>query len=346
MSRELKRPRRHFNTRHLLIGGDVSLRVLPLGDALTHGTPSNPDSYRAALRALLVADGNPVDYVGSSTSGTSPDLGSDNQVEASADVGVTTIADVQTAADAAVPSFKPNLVIINVGTNDCRRGADVSNSSAALLGLLKTTWTSIFATAVLTTLPPATPAEGSDGHDADLEACLLEINAQITELVAQQQAASRKVVLVDFRAEEGGVTPEDLTDAVAVGRTTAAPREMRARDAASRGWLEPPEELPEPSGDDDSSGGNSTGTGNQPGAGDGSTTAEMEKGSGNNSAGDDAANSAAARGLASTSRSCGASDCCYVDDVRAPELDARRPFSIFSFLSIPRITSTKPENTL
>ncbi|PKS11805.1 hypothetical protein jhhlp_001098 [Lomentospora prolificans] len=226
-----------------LFGGDVALRILPLGDALTHGTSAFPSSYRAPLRDLLVADGNPVDYVGSSTSGSLPN--DDNQVEAPADVGAAPLATVVSAAKTAVPAYKPNIVIIHAGADDCRQGADVSDASARYLEILTTAWTSIFATAVLTTLPPS--------RDAAVESCLVELNRQIADLVAAQQASSRKVVLVDFRAADAGITLEDLTDDVdgepfpseeAYGKMAGLLFEG-IRNAASRGWLEAPETLPD-----------------------------------------------------------------------------------------------------
>jgi len=179
--------------------------------------------------------------VGSSTSGSLDD----NQVEAPSTVGTNPIASIQASAETAVPAYKPNLVIVNAGTDDCRQGKDVSNAGAELLKILETSWkNSIFVSVVLTTLVPS--------KDATVEACLEKVNTQITDLVAAQQARSQKVVLVDFRAADKGVTADDLTEEVdgeffpsgeAYGKMAALLFDG-INNAASRGWLEAPEPLP------------------------------------------------------------------------------------------------------
>ncbi|KAK2000965.1 GDSL-like Lipase/Acylhydrolase [Colletotrichum falcatum] len=225
------RPRADFN---ILVGGNVSLRIMPLGASITYGEKSTDgNGYRKALRDLLVADGNPVDMVGSHPNGTMAD--NDNEGWPG-----FRIDQVLAKAEVSVPETLPNLVLVNAGTNDCAQAYDTAGAGARMLALLEFLWSaSPRATAVLSTLLP-------NGNNAT-EACVLRVNEQYRALVAQQQALSKKIALADMHTDKGPLA-SDLVDGTHpddAGYVKMADIWFASiKDAASRGWLESPQPLP------------------------------------------------------------------------------------------------------
>ncbi|KAK2728167.1 gdsl-like lipase acylhydrolase [Colletotrichum kahawae] len=219
---------------NILVGGNVSLRIMPLGASITHGLQSSDgNGYRQDLRNALIADGNPVDMVGNNPNGTMED----NQNEGWPGLR---IEQVLAKAKISVPETLPNLVLINAGTNDCVQSYDTDNAGARTLEMMEYVWsTSSRASIVLSTLLP-------NGNNTT-EACVLKVNEQFKKLVEEQQAKSRKVVIVDMHSDQGPLK-SDLVDGT--HPDDAGYQKMAnlwfagIKDAASRGWLESPEALP------------------------------------------------------------------------------------------------------
>lgn len=92
------------------------LRVMPLGASITQGYGSTPEEgYRHLLRNYFRFKGYPVNMVGSTSTGDFPD----NQHEGHPGY---IISEVAALAKDAVNRRKPNLVTLNLGTNDCTLG--------------------------------------------------------------------------------------------------------------------------------------------------------------------------------------------------------------------------------
>ncbi|OHE94914.1 GDSL-like Lipase/Acylhydrolase [Colletotrichum orchidophilum] len=225
-------PRADFN---ILVGGNVSLRIMPLGASITYGlTSSDGNGYRKVLRDLLVADGNPVDMVGNHPNGTMED--NDNEGWPG-----FRIEQVLAKAKISVPTTLPNLVLINAGTNDCVQNYDIANAHVRMLEMMDYIWdTSKRATIVLSTLLV-------NGNN-NTETCVLNVNEQFKKLAAEQQALSKKVVLVDMHSDKGPLK-SDLVDGT--HPSDAGYAKMASiwfdgiKDAAARGWLESPQPLPD-----------------------------------------------------------------------------------------------------
>lgn len=214
-----------------LVAGNVTLRIMPLGASITYGDGSTDgNGYRPALRTLLTDDGNPVTYVGSRSL---PD-GNDNEGWPG-----YRIAQVHEKAQASVSTYLPNLVLVNAGTNDCVQDAEPDTAGERMLAMLEDVWAdSSRGTIVLSTLLPNEYADG----------CVQDVNQQFRDLVEAQQALSRKVVLADMYSDEGP-TLEDLVDGTHPGDEGFVKMAnvwfAAIEDAAGRGWLEEPQELPE-----------------------------------------------------------------------------------------------------
>ncbi|KFY42222.1 hypothetical protein V494_02521 [Pseudogymnoascus sp. VKM F-4513 (FW-928)] len=94
---------------------DFYLRIMPLGASITKGSPAAPgtngNGYRKDLRDNLVSDGWKVNMVGSQPFGKM----ADNQTEGYPGLKVSQI---QNFASPSIAKYKPNLILINAGTND------------------------------------------------------------------------------------------------------------------------------------------------------------------------------------------------------------------------------------
>ncbi|KAL5341394.1 hypothetical protein BJX70DRAFT_405980 [Aspergillus crustosus] len=111
----------------------VPLRILPLGASITFGVHSyDNNGYRKPLRDYLRYNDWEVNMAGSKSGGTM----TDNDVEAR--LG-DTINMARAAAINSIP-YKPNVVLINAGTNDCRLAtdADIPNAVDQMRTLIDT----------------------------------------------------------------------------------------------------------------------------------------------------------------------------------------------------------------
>jgi lysophospholipase L1-like esterase len=177
---------------------------MPLGASITYGTASSDgNGYRAALRTQIISSSssstqNKVNMVGSRQSGTM----TDNDVEGWPGLR---IEQVQAKARASVPVWKPNVVLINAGTNDALQGWNVSSAGSRMEDLVRGVWSdSPRAVVVLSTLLV------NSGVEAERNVGL--INRQYRELVARlMDGEGRRVVLAEMHGEKGPLV-EDLAD--------------------------------------------------------------------------------------------------------------------------------------
>ncbi|KAI0540603.1 carbohydrate esterase family 3 protein [Xylaria digitata] len=176
----------------------IWLRIMPLGASITYGlTSSDGNGYRKYLRDMIVDYGNDVNMVGSRRNGTMED----NDVEGWPGYIIDT---VHTKANTAVPKYKPNLVLINVGTNDCSGNIDLANAGDRNL-IVSSLLDDVFkgsprATVILSTLLVRS--------DAEKQKCVLDLNSQFKSVAATQRANGRRLVVVDMQPPNGPTTAE------------------------------------------------------------------------------------------------------------------------------------------
>ena len=214
------------------LASGLPLRIMPLGASITYGQASSDgNGYRSTLRTQLVGAGNPVNMVGSRQAGTMRD----NDVEGWPGYR---IEQVRAKANAAggVGRWKPNVVLINAGTNDATQGWNVSTAGERMEGLIRDVWgASPRAVVVLSTLLVNKKAEGN----------VLAINKQFGEVARKlRDGEGRRLVLVDMHGE-GGPSTGDLADETHpndVGYRKMANLWFAGLVVASdAGWLQAPE---------------------------------------------------------------------------------------------------------
>src|SRR3569833_270196 len=172
------------------LGGGIPLRIMPLGASITYGIASSDgNGYRAYLRGNLTAAGAVVNMVGNQKSGKMVD--NDNEGWSG-----YVISEVHAKAKVSLPKWKPNIVLINLGTNDASKNVDISAAGSRMLSLLQEVWAdSPGATVVLSTLLVNSNANTSKNVDI--------INKQYVALVSQLRQQGEKILLADMHSAEG-----------------------------------------------------------------------------------------------------------------------------------------------
>ncbi|TDZ54043.1 hypothetical protein CTRI78_v006583 [Colletotrichum trifolii] len=176
----------------------VPLRIMALGASVTFGTGSTTgNSYRKDLQDILVGKGLSVTYVGTRANGNF----ADNAVEATGGFKINQIA---AAADKAVPMLKPNLVLVDAGTNNCNKGGEVPDAGANVTAMINKIYEASPGSTVILASILANKVPEQD-------ACRVKVNEQYNTLAAQFQQSGAKFGFVDMRSPEGP-TLNDLND--------------------------------------------------------------------------------------------------------------------------------------
>ncbi|KAH8196144.1 hypothetical protein TruAng_009679 [Truncatella angustata] len=167
------------------VANGIPLRIMTLGASVCRGDLSNGTvGFRQPLRDKLVSVGNMVNMVGSERVGEMKD----NDVEAH---GGNRVDQVHEWATHSVPGTKPNLFIMNVGSNDCLQHYDLPNYNVRLNDFINyllqesPRGTVMMSTLLTNTVP-------------DVEPCILYLNQQIRELYKALSEQGRPVVLAEM----------------------------------------------------------------------------------------------------------------------------------------------------
>ncbi|KAF2973166.1 hypothetical protein GQX73_g295 [Xylaria multiplex] len=172
------------------LGSGVPLRVMFLGASVVRGDVSVGNlGFRYPLRDRLVSLGNPVNFVGSQRLGAFKD----NDLEAHKGNRIDQIHDHATRI---VPSTKPNVFVLHVGSNDCLQKHDTANAGKRMRDLIAYLFkTSPQATVIMSTLLTNTVPKK--------EPCILDLNIQIRKLASALQREGKPVVLAEMHCEQG-----------------------------------------------------------------------------------------------------------------------------------------------
>ncbi|GFP57140.1 multidomain esterase [Trichoderma asperellum] len=167
---------------------DFWLRVMPLGASITQGIHSSDgNGYRKWIREQLRWQGWQVNMVGSGQAGTMKDRDHEGHpgwviTEGGGHNGV------QQAWDAA-NWMKPNLVLLNVGTNDCSFNIDLPGAGARMQSLVQSVFDAVPGVVVI--MSTLIPSPG-------IKDCAKELSDQFRQLVPKIQ--NGRLGLADFNA--------------------------------------------------------------------------------------------------------------------------------------------------
>ncbi|KAI1765641.1 carbohydrate esterase family 3 protein [Hypoxylon sp. FL1150] len=172
----------------------VDLRILPLGASIVWGLESSDgNGFRLPLRSQLRYEGYNVNMVGTLSHGTMKD----NDVEATPGYVITQI---HTSAESCY-AYKPNVVVINAGTNDCVDDVDTANAYIRLQSMIEDLWTNIGNDTVIIMSTILINAVES------INTCSTAVNEDYRSLVSSLQADGRPIYLTEF---DDWITIDDI----------------------------------------------------------------------------------------------------------------------------------------
>ncbi|KAH9994523.1 SGNH hydrolase-type esterase domain-containing protein [Xylariaceae sp. FL0662B] len=201
------------------------------GDSPEEGIDNN--GFRRPLRQRLMDAGNKVNFVGTQRLGNM----TDNDIEAYP--GVVT-ATIHGNAKNAVPKSKPNLYLVNAGSNDCFQHVDIDNFykryDALVEYLLEASPRS---TVIVCTILPTWDTRFNGREE------VWRVNPQIRRLAKIYKQQGKPVVLAELQGPDG-IQDENLaSDGMHPG--TAGYEMMATKmydaivEADAKGFLQPPE---------------------------------------------------------------------------------------------------------
>ncbi|KAJ8129550.1 hypothetical protein O1611_g4083 [Lasiodiplodia mahajangana] len=223
----------------LPLADGMPLRIMALGASTTRGDSPEKgidnNGFRRPLRERLTKIGNPVNFVGTQRLGNM----TDNDIEAYP--GVPTHR-IHFHAKKAVPSRKPNLFLINAGSNDCFQHIDIDNFykryDALVQYCLKASPRS---TVVISTILPTWDKRFNGRED------VWRVNPQIRRLAKIYQEEGKPVVLAELQGPDGVQDQNLAEDGMHPG--TAGYEMMATKmfeaivEADARGFLQTPEPI-------------------------------------------------------------------------------------------------------
>jgi lysophospholipase L1-like esterase len=179
-------------------GATGATRIMPLGDSITDGYQM-PGGYRVALWRLLTENGFDVDFVGSLQNGPSSLPDRDHE-------GHTgwRIDQIQAFVPSPLRTYRPDVVLLLIGTNDVLRNYRVADAPRRLDLLLDTIHRLRPATTILvSTIPPSA--------DSGANAAIVSYDEALRKVVRRRAHAGWPIWLVDAAKR---LTRDDLADGV------------------------------------------------------------------------------------------------------------------------------------
>ena len=206
---------------------NINLRIMPLGDSITAGYDSSTgNGYRGPLATALAGQVGTFDLVGSQIDGNMADPDNEGHfgIEISGLAALTT-GDLNT--------YKPNLVLLDVGINDLGNDDDVTDAPNRLASLIDQT---------LAAEPDATVlvAQLVINGDPTIESRVVTFNNALPAIVQARASAGKHVYLVNMSALttanlDGTLHPNDSGYQLMANAWDAAIQQVIAN-----GWITDP----------------------------------------------------------------------------------------------------------
>lgn len=172
---------------------------MPLGDSITWGYGSTTGGgYRVGVFSRAVAASRSLTFVGSQTTGPATVSGKTFPKENEGHSGYSIDDSSQTSGiagtltDSAIATYKPNIILLMIGTNDMHYSIDLANAPTRLGNLLdEITADAPEALIVVATIIPANGAQNTPTQT---------YNAAIPGVVQTRAAKGKHIVSVDMYA--------------------------------------------------------------------------------------------------------------------------------------------------
>lgn len=177
----------------------ATLRIMPLGDSITHGLPPThacgcgvPGAYRINLDARLRAAGLPFDFVGSQSNGPQIDKNHEGRPGYRIDEIHNGRPGMNTGINGWLVNRPADAVLLLIGTNDVLQNRDLPNAPSRLSALVDRIMAlRPDATVYVASIPPLV------GPKAALNSKVISYNSAVRQIVLDKAAAGRPVRFVD-----------------------------------------------------------------------------------------------------------------------------------------------------
>ncbi|UBF25153.1 GDSL-type esterase/lipase family protein [Kovacikia minuta CCNUW1] len=181
----------------------MTLKIMPLGDSITHGWITNLDTgsggYRVSLWNSLRNGGYDVDLVGTRSTGPST---IDRDHEGYPGYRIDQVAAI---VDNLLVANQPDVVLLMLGTNDLLQDRSVGNAPNRLAGLIDQIYTQQPDVQILVASLPPLNYSSNDTQQ------VIDFNSLLPDIVESRFAQGRNIHLVDINRSMG-VT--DLADKI------------------------------------------------------------------------------------------------------------------------------------
>ncbi|MFC8452452.1 ricin-type beta-trefoil lectin domain protein [Kitasatospora sp. NPDC057223] len=208
-------------------GSNTHVRLMPLGASITEGYRSSTgNGYRGPLFNRLASEGYTPDFVGNLRNGNM----SDPDHEGHSGWRTDQIAGI---ADATLARWKPNVVTLQIGTNDLAQNYQVPTISNRLDALIDRILDDVPGVTVL--VSPLLPST-----DPTIQANRAEYDRRVPEIVRAKAAAGKHVGLADTSSVKVSDLADDRHPGDAGYQKVADAFNAALVAADNAGWIKPP----------------------------------------------------------------------------------------------------------
>ncbi|KAF4412991.1 Multidomain esterase [Colletotrichum fructicola] len=197
------------------------LRILPLGASIVFGVGSSTgNGFRKPLRDALRYDGFEVNMVGTRHNGNMQDW--DNEATSGA-----IVSEIRSYLKGSL-AYKPNVVVINGGTNDCNRNIDINNIGERMRLILNDIWGApdmANTCVMLSTILPTADATGALNR--------ITANQQYRLLTEQLAASGKCIYMADMDPDEPSIAHNWIALGADIGGDGIHPNDQGHKKMAS-----------------------------------------------------------------------------------------------------------------
>ena len=205
----------------------VALRLMPMGDSITAGYQSSTgNGYRGPLFNQLAGQVGTLDFVGSQIDGTMTEPSNEGHYGYK-------IADIAGLATGVVQSYRPNIILLHIGSNDLNTTHAVGNTPQQLASLIDQ---------IVAAEPDATllVAQLIPSQYPATESAIEDYNAQIPAIVQARAAKGEHVAVVSMDNLPASDYADTLHPNDAGYAQMAANWDAGIQGAINAGWIGSP----------------------------------------------------------------------------------------------------------
>ena len=179
-------------------------KIMPFGDSITDGyNQDTPGGYRVELFRLAHAAGKNLTFVGSGYNGPDTVDGASFPHNHEGHSGWTIApaggrSGISTLVSTVMPQYKPNIVLLMIGTNDAIDNYDTANAPNRLGALIDSIYAQLPTVLIIVAQPIPSRGDSSKGDDAALSSRIKAFDDAIPAVVKTRADAGKHILVVDM----------------------------------------------------------------------------------------------------------------------------------------------------